>query len=111
MDAGQRIACSGSELISRFVTLTSASRQRLEVDRNRQMNPSLATVVYALGILSLFYLNRDTSVQTSRALWIPVIWLWILGSRAASSWLGITSGYSTNAMPGNVLLAFSVDGK
>jgi exopolysaccharide production protein ExoQ len=53
------------------------------------MNPSLATLVYALGILGLFYLNRDKSAKTSRALWIPVIWFWILGSRAVSIWLGL----------------------
>jgi exopolysaccharide production protein ExoQ len=52
------------------------------------MNPSLATLLYALGIAGLFYLNRDKSAHTSRALWIPVIWFWILGSRAASVWLG-----------------------
>ena len=51
------------------------------------MNASLATLVYALGIVGLFYLNRDKSVHTSRALWIPVIWFWILGSRAVSLWL------------------------
>ncbi len=55
------------------------------------MNPTLATVVYVLGILGMFYLNRDKSVQTSRTLWIPVIWFWILGSRAVSIWLGITA--------------------
>jgi exopolysaccharide production protein ExoQ len=52
------------------------------------MGSSLATLVYALGILGLFFLNRDKSVRTSRALWIPVIWFWILGSRAVSIWLG-----------------------
>jgi exopolysaccharide production protein ExoQ len=52
------------------------------------MNPSLATLVYALGIVGLFYLNRDKSDHTSRALWIPVIWFWIIGSRAVSVWLG-----------------------
>src|SRR5271155_2838442 len=52
------------------------------------MNPSLATLLWALGILGLFYLNRDKSVHTSRALWIPVIWFWILGSRSVSMWLG-----------------------
>lgn len=51
------------------------------------MNPSLATLVYALGVVGLFYLNRDKSAHTSKALWIPVIWFWILGSRAVSVWL------------------------
>jgi exopolysaccharide production protein ExoQ len=54
------------------------------------MSPSLATLAYSLGIAGLFLLNRDKSVCTSKALWIPVIWSWILGSRAVSQWLGMT---------------------
>jgi exopolysaccharide production protein ExoQ len=59
------------------------------------MNSSLATVAYALVILGLFYLNRETAAQASRALWIPVIWFWILGSRAVSVWLGLNSATVT----------------
>ena len=62
------------------------------------MNASLATIVYALGILALFYLNRDKSVRTSKALWIPVIWFWILGSRAVSIWLGGSGTTTANAI-------------
>jgi exopolysaccharide production protein ExoQ len=62
------------------------------------MNPSLATLVYALGIAGLFYLNRDKSARTSGALWIPVIWFWILGSRAVSIWLGLSSASKSAAM-------------
>lgn len=54
------------------------------------MNPSLATLIYVIGIAGLFYLNRDKTVQTSKALWLPVIYIWIIGSRPASFWLGIT---------------------
>lgn len=53
------------------------------------MNPSIACVVYACGVAALFYLDRDRSVRTSKALWLPVIYLWILGSRPVSVWLGI----------------------
>ncbi len=52
------------------------------------MSPSSASLVVGLGVLGLFYLNRDKTVRTSPALWIPVIWFWILGSRAVSTWLG-----------------------
>ena len=48
----------------------------------------IATIVYALGILSLFLLDQDRAVRTSRALWIPVIWLLIVGSRPISAWRG-----------------------
>jgi len=51
------------------------------------MNPHLATVVYAIGIACLFWLNRDREARTSKALWIPVVWLLINGSRPVSAWL------------------------
>ena len=53
------------------------------------MNPSLASLVYACGIAGLFYLDRDKSIRTSKALWLPVVYLWILGSRPVSVWLGM----------------------
>ena len=54
------------------------------------MNPSVATLVYACGIAGLFYLDRDKSIRTSKALWLPVFYLWILGSRPVSAWLGMS---------------------
>jgi exopolysaccharide production protein ExoQ len=50
------------------------------------VSPGIASVVYAGGILCLFLLNRDKSVRTSKALWIPFVWLFIAGSRAPSLW-------------------------
>jgi len=52
------------------------------------MNPLIATCLFAGSIGGLFYLNRDKSVITSKALWIPVIWFWITGSRSVSAWIG-----------------------
>jgi O-antigen ligase len=46
----------------------------------------IATLVFVAGILGLFYLDRDANVRTSIALWIPTIWLLIIGSRPVSSW-------------------------
>jgi exopolysaccharide production protein ExoQ len=54
------------------------------------MNPSIATLICVCGIAGLFYLGRDNSLRTSKALWLPVIWMWIVGSRAVSAWLGLT---------------------
>src|SRR5258708_40253175 len=51
------------------------------------MAPAIATVVYVLGILALFLLDRDENARTSGALWMPVIWLLINGSRPVSQWL------------------------
>jgi len=46
------------------------------------------TLVVVIGILGLFTLARDGS-RTSKALWIPVIWLFLAGSRPVSLWFHI----------------------
>jgi exopolysaccharide production protein ExoQ len=55
------------------------------------LNPWLATIAFFTGIAGLFYLNRDKSNRTSKALWLPVLWLWIVGSRPITTWLGMGS--------------------
>ena len=52
------------------------------------MDPRIATVVVAIGIVGLFVLDRDQNTRTSGALWIPVAWLSISASRMVSQWLG-----------------------
>ncbi len=60
------------------------------------MPAQLATLAFAIGIAGLFALDRDRKGRTSRALWIPVIWLTIAGSRMASQWMAaIGSGHTT----------------
>ena len=46
----------------------------------------IATIVAVAVILWPFYLDRDRQVRTSKALWIPTVWLLINGSRAVSEW-------------------------
>jgi exopolysaccharide production protein ExoQ len=53
------------------------------------MSPSLARLIYLCGIAGLFYLDRDNDSKTSKALWLPVLYLWIIGSRPISDWLGM----------------------
>ena len=43
--------------------------------------------VCIVGIVGLFALERDKEARTSKALWIPVAWLFINCSRPASLWL------------------------
>lgn len=50
------------------------------------MNQQLATLVYVAGICGLFYLDRDAVSRVSKGLWVPVLWLLIVGSRPVSSW-------------------------
>ena len=47
----------------------------------------LATLVCVLGILGLFLFNWDSEAKTSKALWLPLIWLLIAGSRNVGEWL------------------------
>lgn len=56
------------------------------------MPPQIATVLFAVGIAGLFWLDRDDSVRVSKALWLPVIWLLLNGSRSPSAWLGMGPG-------------------
>jgi hypothetical protein len=51
------------------------------------MPPQIATIVCVLGILGLFVLDRDRESRPSKALWIPVVWVWIIGSKEVSRWL------------------------
>ncbi len=51
------------------------------------MPPWIASFIFAFGIAGLFILNRDREVRTSKALWLPVLWLLIAGSRPVSVWL------------------------
>jgi exopolysaccharide production protein ExoQ len=47
----------------------------------------IITLIFGLVIFGLFYLVRDRNRRISRALWIPVFWLFIAGSRPSSVWL------------------------
>ena len=51
------------------------------------MSPRIAAVFYAFLILSLFWLDREKKVRTSLALWLPVFWLSLAGSRSVGQWL------------------------
>jgi len=51
-----------------------------------------AFLICSTGIAGLFFLDRDPSTRNSKALWLPVIWLWIAGSRPISAWFGMEGG-------------------
>jgi O-antigen ligase len=56
------------------------------------MPPTIATLLFAIGIAGLFYLDRDESVRPSKALWLPIIWISLNGSTSVSGWLGMAPG-------------------
>jgi O-antigen ligase len=47
----------------------------------------VATFIFVAGIAGLFVLNHERTPRTSKALWLPTLWLMIAGSRAVSAWL------------------------
>jgi len=52
--------------------------------------PTIAAIVYVVGIIGLFWLDRTPQAQTTKALWIPTAGLAITCSRPISMWLGMS---------------------
>jgi len=48
----------------------------------------LAFFICSTGVAGLFFLDRNKTARNSIALWLPVMWLWIVGSRPVSTWFG-----------------------
>jgi len=63
------------------------------------MSARLATFIFASGILGLFLLDRDPRARTSKALWLPVLWLSLAASRMAilSAAFGVNIGEASSA--------------
>lgn len=56
------------------------------------MPPQLAALICAIFILYLFRLDLKKKIDgVSRAIWIPLIWMFITGSRFVSHWLNLGS--------------------
>jgi exopolysaccharide production protein ExoQ len=55
------------------------------------MPPFVATIVYSIGILCLFWFTRDREFVGSKALVLPAISLFLMSSRSATQWLAILS--------------------
>jgi exopolysaccharide production protein ExoQ len=64
----------------------------------------LAALAFVFGILALFRLDRDRKARTSKALWIPVAWLWIAGSRNVGEWVQTLSGGQMDISHGDAYL-------
>lgn len=55
------------------------------------MSPQLAVLACTLFILLLFWADRKRDEEYSGALWIPLVWMFIAGSRSVSEWLNFNS--------------------
>lgn len=53
------------------------------------MAPLAATIIFAFGILGLFWLDRTPRAKRSWTLLLPAIWLLISGSRHVSEWFDV----------------------
>lgn len=53
------------------------------------MPAQIAAVVFALGILVLFLLDRDRNSRVFSALWLSTAWVPIAASRMVLEWLGV----------------------
>jgi exopolysaccharide production protein ExoQ len=67
------------------------------------MNPLFATGICVCGIAGLFYLDRENQVRTSKALWLPVVWLSLIGSRPVSFWIGTSPSNRNVQLDGSPL--------
>src|SRR5215510_614010 len=84
------------------------------------MPPSLALLLWLILLLALFRFDPAKERGVSPALWVPLIWLFIVGSRLPSQWFGagLQQGAGGLSEGGNlldrrvyfafILLAFSV---
>jgi hypothetical protein len=61
------------------------------------MPPSLALFLWFICLLALLRYDPAREPETSLALWIPLIWLFITGSRLPSQWLGSQVGLAALA--------------
>ena len=63
------------------------------------MNPTLALAIWLILLLALFGFDPAKRTGTSAVLWVPVIWLSLLGSRSLTMWLGLSyEGTATQAL-------------
>ena len=65
------------------------------------MPPFLALSIWLILLVALLYFDPARDPKTSLALWLPVIWMFIVGSRLPAQWfnLGFSFEYSQEGNP------------
>src|SRR5271166_6002662 len=62
------------------------------------MSPSIALFLWLTLLVGLLYFDPAKEVGTSWALWVPVIWMFIVATRLPSQWLGGHVGLASQAL-------------
>lgn len=62
------------------------------------MPPLLAVLLWLILLLALLWFDPAKEQGTSLALWLPVIWMFIIASRLPSQWLGGQMGQAAQAL-------------
>lgn len=62
------------------------------------MPPSVALVVWLVLLLALFHYDPARSKRRQAALWVPIVWMFIIGTRLPSQWLGGQVGPTAAAL-------------
>src|SRR5262245_51152858 len=62
------------------------------------MPPSLALLLWTILIVGLFIYDPAKDARLSPALWVPLIWMFIVGSRLPAQWLNGQSGLAAGAL-------------
>ena len=62
------------------------------------MPPTVALILWVILLLALLRFDPAREPNSSVALWITVIWMFIIGSRLPSQWLGWTGGIEAQAL-------------
>jgi exopolysaccharide production protein ExoQ len=73
------------------------------------MPPFLALLLWVILLAALLRFDPAKDARISLALWVPVIWMFILGSRLPSQWLGGDMGQSMQALEAGNPLDRSID--
>ena len=62
------------------------------------MPPNLALFLWAVLLAALLRFDPAKDPDTSSALWLPVIWMFFVGSRLPSQWMGVQSRIGAQAL-------------
>ena len=67
------------------------------------MSPSLATLITLTGVLFLLRYESGQRQELRPAIWLPLLWLGVTGSRFPSQWLNLSAGGGFNFDEGSPL--------